>query len=217
MWKSKILIDWCVFFPQSIFWLCRDDLSVYEPTRHQIDEQIFRKYTKHYYHEDYLLPENLFKHAKQKPCVAMTDVIPKEKYEKTYYYNDFLKPQRLKNEIGVYLYNEKKLIGGISFVVPNYELGTSKEERIALSILSHFIALKLEQLKQKDKYSHINMSPAEKRVFERLILGETDEEIAQALHISVYTVKKHLQHLYKKNGVSNRTSLIAKATLPNSS
>lgn len=61
------------------------------------------------------------------------------------------------------------------------------------------------------------MSPAEKRVFERLILGETDEEIAQALHISVYTVKKHLQHLYKKNGVSNRTSLIAKATLPNSS
>ena len=49
----------------------------------------------------------------------------------------------------------------------------------------------------------------EVQVLERLSLGNTNKEIAQALAISEETVKTHLRRLYEKLGVSDRAQAVA--------
>jgi LuxR family transcriptional regulator, maltose regulon positive regulatory protein len=48
------------------------------------------------------------------------------------------------------------------------------------------------------------LSSQEQRVLQLLVAGETNQQIAQELVVSVNTVKDHLKHLYRKLGVSNR-------------
>jgi LuxR family maltose regulon positive regulatory protein len=43
-------------------------------------------------------------------------------------------------------------------------------------------------------------------------MGCSNQEIAERLFVTVDTVKKHLQHIYRKLGVSSRTAAIAKAS-----
>lgn len=51
----------------------------------------------------------------------------------------------------------------------------------------------------------------ERQTLERLLLGMTNKQIAQDLRIAEDTVKKHLQHIYRKLGVHRRTALLIEA------
>ncbi|HEU0090422.1 MAG TPA: LuxR C-terminal-related transcriptional regulator [Pseudonocardiaceae bacterium] len=53
------------------------------------------------------------------------------------------------------------------------------------------------------------LTPRECQVVEHLVGGLTDREIARHLGISPRTVHKHLEAIYRKLGLDNRTSLVA--------
>jgi DNA-binding CsgD family transcriptional regulator len=59
--------------------------------------------------------------------------------------------------------------------------------------------------------THINgdltasLTPREEEVLEHLSVGKTNAEIAAALHVSVHAIKFHLQKVFRKFGVANRT------------
>jgi DNA-binding CsgD family transcriptional regulator len=53
------------------------------------------------------------------------------------------------------------------------------------------------------------LSPRELDVVELLASGRTNASIAQALHISIATVKSHVLKIYEKVGVPNRASLVS--------
>lgn len=53
------------------------------------------------------------------------------------------------------------------------------------------------------------LTAREREVVEQILGGVTDREIARSLAISQRTVHKHLQRIYGKLGLGNRTSLIA--------
>lgn len=55
-----------------------------------------------------------------------------------------------------------------------------------------------------------SISPSEERVIKRLIKGESNKEIAHALHINVKTVRFHLVNIYRKENVTTRGELILK-------
>lgn len=194
----------------AIFWLADCSNVLHSPTTQRIDWDLFMSYRDYYYEQDPLLPKNIITRRKLPRFLTILDVTDKEIYENSEYYNGFMRPQRLKNELGLYLYSNNELIGGISFASNNYDLGKTQEERVAFHILSRYISLQLETMNRKT-YTQIKMSEAEKRVFERLLKGETDQKIAEQLHLSIHTVKKHLRNLYEKNNVTNRTALIALA------
>ncbi len=51
----------------------------------------------------------------------------------------------------------------------------------------------------------LNLSAREQEILEWVCRGETNLDIARALEISRFTVKNHVQRIYRKIGVSNRT------------
>jgi DNA-binding NarL/FixJ family response regulator len=55
------------------------------------------------------------------------------------------------------------------------------------------------------------LTPREMEVLGRLALGETNRQIAKELHISLSTVKRHLERILSKLGVSDRTQAAVKA------
>jgi DNA-binding CsgD family transcriptional regulator len=56
------------------------------------------------------------------------------------------------------------------------------------------------------------LSPAEKRVLELVAAGASNHDAAERLSVSVATVRKHLEHAYRKLGVTNRTAAVAALT-----
>ena len=54
----------------------------------------------------------------------------------------------------------------------------------------------------------------ERQVLALLLLGMTNKQIAQDLRITEDTVKKHLQHIYRKVGVHRRALLMIGAPPP---
>jgi transcriptional regulator EpsA len=55
------------------------------------------------------------------------------------------------------------------------------------------------------KSDKLNLSTREQEILDLICRGETNSNIAAALEISPFTVKNHLQRIFKKIGVSNRT------------
>jgi DNA-binding NarL/FixJ family response regulator len=53
--------------------------------------------------------------------------------------------------------------------------------------------------------SPISLSPREEEVLQAVAQGQTNAQVAQTLHISENTVKFHLQNIYQRLNVTNRT------------
>lgn len=53
------------------------------------------------------------------------------------------------------------------------------------------------------------LSSAEIRVLELVATGASNRDVAQHLSVTVATVRKHLEHSYRKLGVTNRTAAVA--------
>jgi LuxR family maltose regulon positive regulatory protein len=57
------------------------------------------------------------------------------------------------------------------------------------------------------------LSDREIEVLRHIALGSTNQEIAQQLVLSLYTIKSHARNIYSKLGVKNRTQAVARARL----
>lgn len=55
------------------------------------------------------------------------------------------------------------------------------------------------------------LSPSELRVLALVAGGASNSEVSARLSLSVATVRKHLEHVYRKLGVCNRTAAVARA------
>jgi DNA-binding CsgD family transcriptional regulator len=53
------------------------------------------------------------------------------------------------------------------------------------------------------------LSGAERRVLELVAAGGSNQDVATRLCVTVATVRKHLEHVYRKLGVTNRTAAVA--------
>jgi transcriptional regulator EpsA len=73
-------------------------------------------------------------------------------------------------------------------------------------------ASRLEDLRAADDSRALHgleLSAREREVLVRLARGSTNHDIAEALQISLFTVKNHLKRIFGKTGASNRTQAVA--------
>ncbi|WP_248064273.1 response regulator transcription factor [Paenibacillus silvae] len=66
------------------------------------------------------------------------------------------------------------------------------------------------ELRQKSQKSMRLLTPNEQRVLKLVAAGQTNTEIAQAIHLSVRTVETYLNKIYRKLDVRNRAEAVCK-------
>lgn len=198
---------------RSIFWLCNSEGEIYSPVTRNTSQKALGRYITHYSREDFLLPVRVFPLLAHKRVLTIEEVVTKHEYEASRFYNEFMKPNSNYHEMGVYLISKSQLIGGISFVGEQHHPFFNRETGKSLDLLSHFLSTKLHYiLKHPSQYGqlpNVKLTPGEEKVCELLQMGWTNQEMVDQLFVSVHTVKKHLQNIYRKSGVTNRTSLLS--------
>jgi DNA-binding CsgD family transcriptional regulator len=80
------------------------------------------------------------------------------------------------------------------------------EEISLLHLLCSAASLHLARL--KPQYAYQKLTPREQEVFQQLSLGQSNQQIADQLNITVRTVKYHLGNIFQKYGVNQRFQLI---------
>jgi len=64
--------------------------------------------------------------------------------------------------------------------------------------------------KNKDFFADYSFTKKEEEIVELILLGKNNKQIAEELNASVNTIRVHIQKIYKKTAVSNRTEFLFK-------
>ncbi len=72
------------------------------------------------------------------------------------------------------------------------------------------LPLAVRKGRNHDGNDGLNLSAREQEILDLICRGETNSDIAATLAISPFTVKNHLQRIFKKIGVNNRTQAATK-------
>ena len=72
------------------------------------------------------------------------------------------------------------------------------------------LAEELSSVNSRDRKAE-TLTAREIEVLQLLAFGHTNKDIAEQLFISPDTVKTHLEHIFEKLGISDRTAAVAEA------
>jgi DNA-binding CsgD family transcriptional regulator len=130
------------------------------------------------------------------------------------HYIRFLKAHGYEDVVETVFRSDARLLGGISLLLPR---GVNCAEVAAVvDAMQPYIEYNLRGFTGRSKAEHrdhlskaYTLSPRELDVVELVMSGQTNSGIAEALHISLATVKSHVLKIFEKVGVPNRASLIS--------
>ena len=131
----------------------------------------------------------------------ISDSIPLERFRRSALYNDYYRRVRIDHAMALPVY-----VGGgllVSFVLNRTRRDFTDRERALLDLLRP----NLSRLYSRVRASSA-LTPREQDVLRWVAAGKSDAQIGAILGISSRTVQKHLQHLYEKLGVENRTAAV---------
>ncbi|TSI11064.1 hypothetical protein FJQ64_02500 [Lysinibacillus sp. BW-2-10] len=196
-------------YHQSNFWLADNHTNLVDPIRLNVEQHVMNDYLNGCSQWDYHMPKHIeHKLAKQR-VLRIEDIIPLKQYESESYYNEFMRKHGLYYQMVAYIINRGKLLGGIAFVRSKSDKPFTLNDVASLEIIVRYLSESMANLEEQAIQIEC-ISEKEREVIELVQKGLSNKEIAQTLYISIYTVKKHLQNIYKKLNVPNRTSLCYK-------
>jgi DNA-binding CsgD family transcriptional regulator len=148
-----------------------------------------------------------------------SDRTPMGRYYRTALYNEFYRPFSLTHSIVMGL--EVADYGWITFAISRCRRDFTAAERQLVGLMRpHFqAAVRLARLQARQHAAPADgsrpllaptgLTTRETELLALLAQGLTDKEISQYCRISVRTVQNHLQNVYAKLGVGNRTAALA--------
>jgi len=159
----------------------------------------------------------------------ISDSVPFSRFRETPLYNEYYRRVGLDYAVALPLWVDEQLL--VSFVLNRRRRDFSDHEREILEMLRgglsalyrHSLALQRARdgSSQLDRMlgsspagvpdGHWRLTPREREVLQWLARGKADRDIAEILDISARTVHKHLQRIYEKLGVENRTAAVMRA------
>lgn len=184
-----------------------------------IPQKAIDEYEEYYYKIDDI-KEKTFN---QRTSIKSTDIMNYREWEKTEYFNDFLYSNRLYYLCGIDIHYQDQLLGTIGLFRrksdPDYSikdlhiLNTLKNQlsnqMYKLYLIDRMKNNKAEQigLKLESSENKFDLTERELEVIDHVIDGKNNRQLADELFISINTVKKHLNNIFRKTEVTNRTEL----------
>ncbi|MEH7483838.1 helix-turn-helix transcriptional regulator [Neobacillus drentensis] len=155
--------------------------------------------------------------------VRITDLFSDKERENQIIYQECYVPYQLKYSVYASLAHKGMPLGLLSLYRKKEQGDFSNENLIVLKALVRHLSLRFYN--EKEQCSPIKEAPKpdsgiiayvseygltrrELEVFLAITPNLTNEELAEKLHISIYTLKRHLQSLYQKTGVKKRFELL---------
>ncbi|USD67431.1 helix-turn-helix transcriptional regulator [Vibrio sp. SCSIO 43136] len=134
------------------------------------------------------------------------------------YYQEFLAPMNMEHVADMFFRDAKgNIVAVLTMLRSNTSPPFSEQELIVMKSIHQFVQFTLKtyflplqaQFKQvaKEEYA---LTDREMDVLEYVTKGMDNNEIAQTLAVSLATVKTHINHIYRKTEVINRTQLLIK-------
>lgn len=142
------------------------------------------------------------------------------------FFNNFLKKNRFAYSMGINIVFKDEVIGVINFYRAESKGDFGERDLFILNVLKKHLAYRLfyEAKKGDSRFlfaegynkrisSEFGLTRRESEILNYAVKGFSNEEIATLLNISVSTVKKHFNSLYKKMHVNNRVQLLQSVPL----
>jgi len=154
------------------------------------------------------------RHFKQHPLVRfhgydggrttqrISDCLPVARFRESALYNDYYRQIRIDHAMALPIFVRDGLL--VSFVLNRSRRDFSDRERALLEVLRPHLARLYRRTVNR-------LTTREAEVLNWVAHGKTDEQIAAILGTSTRTVQKHLQNVYAKLGVENRTAAAMRA------
>jgi DNA-binding CsgD family transcriptional regulator len=212
---SRILIP----YTQAFFIMCDEDNQIISENCCfiNISEQRKKSYIEHFYKLDYI---NYIIGDVRTIVFKDTDILENDLREKTEFYQEFLKPQNMQYGAGIVFIKEEKLLGIVNLFRAE-ELGdfTEKDLKI-LHLVKDHLANIIHSLRKNSKsldgrvsinsedISRYNLSKREMEIIQLMIDGKSNQDIGDALVISLSTVKKHVYNIFTKLGINSRMQML---------
>ena len=134
----------------------------------------------------------------------ISDCLPPARFRESALYNDYYRRIRIDHAMALPIYVRDGLL--VSFVLNRSRRDFSDRERALLDVLRPHLARLYRRTAALER-----LTAREGDVLNWIARGKSDAQIGAILGISARTVQKHLQNLYAKLGVENRTAAVIRA------
>lgn len=195
-------------YTESIFWVPNKQGDLIEPILNNVEDKVISEYLEFFQPLDVLTPNNLPLRT-DTHVVRIEDVMSLSSFAKTNFYKEFFVKHQYIDEIGIYIFNKNQLVGVIGLIRKEGENYFSEQDKNRLRFLIKPIESAFNACATLSPSNHKeeHLTAREREIIQLVKKGFSNKEISEILFISVNTVKKHLQNLYEKLNVTNRTEL----------
>ena len=135
----------------------------------------------------------------------ISDSVPFAEFRKSALYNEYYRRVRIDHALALPIYVRDGLL--VSFVLNRARRDFSDRERALLDLLRPHLARVYQRARNSGQ-----LTAREAEVLRWVAAGKSDAQIGAILGISARTVQKHLQNVYDKLGVENRTAAAMRAS-----
>lgn len=213
--ESLKLVNGLLDIRSSAFYLVDPNMQHRGLVTHNLTREDDKLYQSRYMRED---PLNPARHEKGGARVVHMDSIMRpELIEQLAYYQDFLKPLGLRYVADMFFRSEGKIIAVITMLRAGSQGPFTAAEIALLERLQPFLEFALNRVYLPERIAErrtieqkYRLTARELDVLELVLSGASNKLIARELMLGLPTVKSHLQHIYRKTGVTTRTELLTR-------
>ncbi|EFO33381.1 LuxR family transcriptional regulator [Roseibium sp. TrichSKD4] len=162
--------------------------------------------------------------ASRRQAAHVNEVIAQSDLEKTEFYNDFLQRDGLHHGVNYHAHDGSVHVGDLRVWRSRAKETFGRREIDILQAVGTAFSNALiqhrrfaENLRQLDPLhtleslaEALSLTPREAEILSCMTHYGRDQHIADHLGVSITTVRTHIQRLFQKAGVNNRTALVAK-------
>lgn len=192
----------------------RDDCFMEHPVGYCMSDDLLAKYLEYDTH-DYM--NGIFV-SSETEVYRETDYFLDEVRINTPYFRDLLEPNDMYYSVQICLYFSEIFLGVVTLFRGKNDVDFSDHELFLLTLIKDHLALRLYQDHKKSdsgssrsgtqKYiDTYGLTAREAEVLTLIFRGLTNEEMADALSISHFTIQKHISNIYKKMNISSKSQL----------